>query len=154
MAIRPVDEVRYQRDITRTYRTERIEVHWEPARCIHVGTCFMSAPEVFDPRARPWVRPGAADPDRVADVVMRCPSGALHYRRLDDGPQEEDLIGPVEVRATRDGPYHVRGPVDVVEASGEVRHDTRVVLCRCGASRNKPYCDGTHTLIGFRDPPD
>lgn len=152
MSIHPADEVRYQRDVTRTYRTDRIEVHWDPSRCIHVGTCFQLSPEVFDPRVRPWVRPDAADADRVAEVVMQCPSGALHFRRLDDGLQEEELIGPLTVRAMPDGPYHVRGPVDVVEASGDVRHDTRVVLCRCGGSARKPYCDGTHTLIGFRDP--
>ena len=49
-----------------------------------------------------------------------------------------------------DGPYIVTG-VFSLEARGAPRDDASVVLCRCGRSLNKPYCDGTHTRIGFRD---
>ncbi len=53
-----------------------------------------------------------------------------------------------------DGPYLVRGEFEVTDANGDVI-DTRrktVALCRCGASRTKPFCDGTHKLIGFKAP--
>jgi uncharacterized Fe-S cluster protein YjdI len=82
-----VDEAvaaRMQEGVARTYRTDRIEVTWAPRRCTHAAECFRSAPEVFDPDARPWVRPEAADPDEVEATVLRCPSGALRFRRLDD----------------------------------------------------------------------
>jgi len=75
---------RMQEGVARTYRTDRIEVTWAPPRCIHAGECFGNAPEVFDPLARPWVRLEAADPDLIEDTVLRCPSGALGFRRLDD----------------------------------------------------------------------
>ncbi len=75
---------RMQEGVARTYRTDRIEVTWAPRRCIHAGECFGNLPEVFDPRARPWVRLEAADPDLVEETVLRCPSGALRIRRLDD----------------------------------------------------------------------
>ena len=145
-------EQRKRRDVARTYRTDRIEVTWEPRLCVHIGECFQGLPDVFDPWSRPWVRPEAADPDDLAEVVMRCPTGALHFRRLDDGAQEEDLIGDVQVSTLPDGPLQIRGKVRLVDANGDVvREDTRLTLCRCGASRRKPFCDGTHRVIGFRD---
>jgi len=148
-------QLRKRHGVSRTYATDRIEVTWEPRLCVHVGECFQRLPEVFDPWARPWVRPEAADPDTIADIVMRCPSGALHFRRLDDGPPEAELIGEdVELIALPDGPMQVRGHAKLVGADGEtIREDTRMVLCRCGSSRKKPFCDGTHRTIGFTDPP-
>ena len=155
-AVRREDkEPRRRRGASRSYATDRIEVIWEPRLCVHVGECFQRLPEVFDPWRRPWVRPEAADPDTLAGVVMRCPSGALHFRRLDDGPQEAALIGDeVELVALPDGPMQVRGHAKLVDANGDtIREDTRMVLCRCGSSRTKPLCDGTHREIGFTDPP-
>ena len=147
-------EPRRRRGASRTYASDRIEVTWEPRLCVHVGECFQGLPDVFDPWSRPWVRPNAADPDAVAEVVMRCPSGALHFRRLDGGPQEQDLIGEeVELVALADGPMQVRGRAKLVDAEGQtIREDTRMVLCRCGSSRTKPLCDGTHRIVGFKDP--
>ena len=78
---------RMREGVARTYRTDRIEVTWAPGRCTHAAECFRNAPEVFDPDARPWVRPEAAEPDFVEAVVLRCPSGALGFRRLDDRPR-------------------------------------------------------------------
>jgi uncharacterized Fe-S cluster protein YjdI len=147
-------EPRRRRGASRTYASDRIEVTWEPRLCVHVGECFQGLPDVFDPWSRPWVRPDAADPEAVAEVVMRGPSGALHFRRLDGGPQEEDLIGEeVELVALADGPMQVRGHAKLVDAEGQtIREDTRMVLCRCGSSRTKPLCDGTHRVVGFKDP--
>jgi uncharacterized Fe-S cluster protein YjdI len=71
-------------DVARSYRTEAIEITWAPRRCIHAGECFRGLPEVFDPGARPWVRPGAASPEDVEDTVRLCPSGALALRWLAD----------------------------------------------------------------------
>jgi len=73
-----------QEGVARTYRTERIEVTWAPQRCIHSGECFSNLPEVFDPRARPWIRIRSGDPDLIEDTVARCPSGALAFYRIDD----------------------------------------------------------------------
>ena len=148
-------EPRRRRGAARTYATDRIAITWEPRLCVHVGECFQRLPEAFDPWSRPWVRPDAVDPDVLAEVVMRCPSGALHFERLDGGPQEADLIGDeVELVALADGPMQVRGHAKLVDAEGEtIREDTRMVLCRCGSSRTKPLCDGTHRIVGFTDPP-
>jgi len=144
------DEERKRPGVERVYRNDRIAVTWEPKLCIHVGICFRGLPEVFQPQSRPWVKVDAATADQIAEAVMACPTGALHFQRLDDGLQEPQ---PEETTITLwpDGPLLVRGHVRVVGPGGHlVREDTRVVLCRCGHSGNKPFCDGSHLRVGFR----
>ena len=72
----------------KVYRGEGIEVSFDLDRCIHIGECLLTLPEVFDLQRRPWIEADGADPDVVADTVLRCPSGALMFRRLDGGPEE------------------------------------------------------------------
>jgi uncharacterized Fe-S cluster protein YjdI len=134
---------------TRTYTGEAIEVHWEPRLCIHVQNCVRRLPQVFKAEERPWVVVDGADAERVAATVEACPTGALHYRRLDGGP-EEIVREETTVEPRPNGPLFVRGRVRIVGDDGAVvREDTRVALCRCGASANKPFCDGSHRSVGF-----
>ncbi len=124
-------------------------MQWEPRLCIHMRNCVRGLPQVFDAEARPWVRVDAADADAIAAAVESCPTGALHYRRLDGAPQEQAQEPPT-VEPRPNGPLFVRGQVRIVDPNGDVvREDTRVALCRCGGSENKPFCDGTHRRIGF-----
>ena len=139
-------------DLTRTYDGEGIQVEWYASRCIHSADCIRALPRVFRPNRRPWIDLRGADADAVADAVLRCPTGALHFVRTDGGPGEV-ATEPVEVETVRDGPYFVRGEVEIRDESGAlVRRDTRVALCRCGQSAHMPFCDNTHRAIGFRDP--
>ncbi|MGH2584540.1 MAG: CDGSH iron-sulfur domain-containing protein [Dehalococcoidia bacterium] len=136
----------------REYRTDQIAVQWEPAFCIHTANCIRSLPDVFRPQDRPWVHLDVASADAIAAAVLRCPTGALHFRRLDGGPQERT---PAEttVRVVANGPLVLRGDIEIRAGDGEtIRRDTRVTLCRCGRSSNKPFCDNTHRLIGFQAP--
>jgi len=129
---------------TYEYEGREVTVSYDANRCIHVRECVEGLPAVFDADRRPWVDPDAAAPDAVADVVERCPTGALHYERA-DGRQE--ATPPVTVvTATSDGPLYVRGDV-TVRAGGTVLEDTRVGLCRCGHSGNKPLCDNRHSRV-------
>jgi uncharacterized Fe-S cluster protein YjdI/CDGSH-type Zn-finger protein len=138
-----------ERGPTRAYAGDAIEVQWEPRLCIHVRNCVRGLPQVFDPEARPWVVVDAADADAVAATIETCPTGALRYRRLDGGPQEQ-LQEETTVEPRPNGPLFVRGLVRIVDQDGRlVREDTRLALCRCGASENKPFCDGSHRRIGF-----
>jgi CDGSH-type Zn-finger protein/uncharacterized Fe-S cluster protein YjdI len=133
------------------YRSERIVVSFDPERCIHARYCVRGLPEVFDPSERPWVRPDQANPDHVAEVLMRCPTGALQFECRDCGapepiPQENVIAVGVN------GPLYVRGDVNIKGPLGEtLLEDTRVALCRCGESRNKPLCDNAHKQTSFRD---
>lgn len=138
-------------EVRRVYRTDAIEVLWEPRWCIHTGNCVRGLPQVFDPRDRPWVHVEAASADAIAAVILTCPTAALHFRRLDDGRQEE-APARTTARVAPNGPLFVRGEIEVLAADGQVvRRDTRMALCRCGGSANKPFCDGSHRTNGFRD---
>ncbi len=135
----------------RQYEAEGIVVEFEAARCIHAEECVHGLPEVFDAKGRPWIQPGKASPDAIAAVVRRCPTGALHHRRTDGGAVEEPP-GENTVRVIPDGPLHLAGRLRLYLPDGEVRDETRVALCRCGDSKNKPFCDNTHLEKNFTDP--
>jgi CDGSH-type Zn-finger protein/uncharacterized Fe-S cluster protein YjdI len=133
------------------YRGKGIEVRFILKRCIHSGECIHHLPGVFNMRRRPWVKLDDEDADRVAQVVEMCPTGALQYVRRDGGPPEARPAGN-EVSVVVDGPLVVRGDIHIVDPEGkEILRDTRVALCRCGASRNKPFCDNAHIGAGFMD---
>lgn len=140
-----------QRGAARVYAGNGIEVHWEPRLCIHTRNCVRNLGTVFDPERRPWIDPDAADADSIAAAVATCPTGALHFVRTDGGEQEapdpETSVTPVP-----NGPLFLRGRIRIRDREGRLmREDTRVALCRCGASENKPFCDGSHRRIGFED---
>ncbi len=146
----PENEERKRPGVARVYRNDRIAVYWEPKLCIHFAYCFFSLPGVFQPQNRPWVDVDGADPDLIASTVAGCPTGALHFERLDGGPQEA-VPEETTIEAELNGPLFVHGPIRLVNHRGElIREDTRLALCRCGASENKPFCDGSHRKIGFR----
>ena len=130
------------------YWSDEIVVTYDPARCIHVAECRRGLPQVFDTSRRPWIQPAHASADEIAEVVMRCPTGALHFERKDGGPAEPiPETNTVQVRAN--GPLYVRGDVEVTLADGTLLKDTRVALCRCGASSHKPFCDNSHRESGY-----
>jgi CDGSH-type Zn-finger protein/uncharacterized Fe-S cluster protein YjdI len=131
----------------RRYAGEEVVVTYDAKRCIHAAECVRGLRSVFDPDRRPWVDPSAEPPARVAEVVMRCPTGALHFERLDGGAEEPTPARNM-VTVAPDGPLHLRGNLEI-ETPERVVHDTRATLCRCGASANKPFCDGSHRDIGF-----
>lgn len=133
------------------YAGDEIDVTYDVNRCIHVKACVESLPDVFDPDARPWVRPDEADADDVASVIVDCPTGALQFERKDGGP-EEPVPEENTITVVPDGPLHLRGDVELVTSDDEtLLEDTRVALCRCGASANKPLCDGSHAAVDFEN---
>lgn len=139
-----------ERGPRRVYRNDAIEVTWEPRFCIHARKCVRDLGQVFNPSARPWIDVDAADPDAIAQTVLECPTGALHFRRLDGGAQEEAAEEETSVQPVSNGPLFLRGRLRIVDREGNlIREDTRLALCRCGASGNKPFCDGSHRRIGF-----
>lgn len=138
-----------QPPVQRTYETESIAVHWESSRCIHTARCLQALPQVFDVRRRPWVDVAAAGADAVAEAVRTCPTGALRYTRRDGAAQEEPQRPAVAVPMP-DGPLLVMGDLRVLDPEGEtITEETRLTLCRCGRSRNQPFCDNSHLAGGF-----
>lgn len=134
------------------YTSDDIEVQYDVVRCIHAAECVRGLPRVFNPNKRPWIDPDEAPADAVAEVVMRCPTGALHFTRKDGGSAEA-VPGTNTITLAPDGPLYLRGDIEVTTPDGtRLLKDTRVALCRCGASENKPFCDGSHSKAGFEDP--
>lgn len=127
---------------------EKIVVTFDPALCISAGECIRGSRTVF-PKGPRSTQPDEAAPDEIATIIHRCPSGALHYRRRDGGEDEQPDEG-MSIAAQKGGPYYVRGNITVRDHLGNaLRTDTRMALCRCGQSKNKPFCDGTHNTIAF-----
>lgn len=123
-------------------------ISYDAATCEHAGFCadrFTTWRRLARKAADPVVR------ERLMQMVRLCPSGALEMQPRSDGEPLEPAL-PVSIGVVRDGPLWVRGGVQVVAADGEAYEvRNRVTLCRCGRSENKPFCDGTHRLVGFRD---
>jgi CDGSH-type Zn-finger protein/uncharacterized Fe-S cluster protein YjdI len=126
-------------------RGEKVEIEFETRRCIHSRFCVTWAPQVFLANVKgPWIHPDAMAVEQLVEVAHACPSGAIRYRRLDGGPQES--APPVNLASVREaGPYAFRGQLQIDGAAAGFR----ATLCRCGASKSKPYCDGSHHEIGF-----
>jgi CDGSH-type Zn-finger protein/uncharacterized Fe-S cluster protein YjdI len=134
----------------RHYEAEGNVVEFEAARCIHAEECVHGLPKVFDVEARPWIQPGNGSPDTIADTVARCPTGALQYRDP-DGRAAEEAPAENTVRVIPNGPLYVAGRLRLQLSGGEVLEDSRMALCRCGASKNKPFCDNAHLEMNFSD---
>ena len=124
---------------------EGIEVFDDRTTCAHIGFCgnkvtniWNLAEQTGDSRIRA---------EAIA-MVERCPSGALSYV-IDDEQIEPHL--PTEIALITDGPIWVTGGIEVERAGGDTL-DTRnrVTLCRCGQSKSKPLCDGSHWDAGFK----
>lgn len=139
---------------THHYSNDEVTVVWKPGMCIHSTLCWKGLPEVFNPRERPWVKMSGATTDRIIEQVKQCPSGALSYflnTEVENAPGA--AVGPankLKVTVTPNGPYLVQSECVIVHSDGreETKTDS-VALCRCGASKNKPWCDGSHTPAGF-----
>lgn len=139
-------------DKIRHYSDDRIDISYDSSRCIHAAECVRGLPEVFDVGRRPWILPSGAGADAIAAVIGRCPSGALHYTRLDGGAPEASLEQQTIVPMPG-GPLYVRGRVQLRTSDGSlIVQDTRVALCRCGKSGNQPFCDNSHSRAGFDAP--
>ncbi|MGD8397934.1 MAG: CDGSH iron-sulfur domain-containing protein [Anaerolineae bacterium] len=63
-------------------------------------------------------------------------------------------MGEIEIKGRKNGPYLIRAKARYTDADGEEQVTTgrTLALCRCGGSKNKPFCDGTHRAIEFRAP--
>ena len=134
-------------DAAQPYPGKRITIHDNRALCAHSGICTDGLPRVFRLGQEPWIEADGADAAAAIAIVQRCPSGALSYS-LDGVPPP---AGPDErlITAAANGPYFVSGRVELRSGGARPSDPGRYALCRCGGSKNKPFCDGTHWAIQF-----
>jgi CDGSH-type Zn-finger protein/uncharacterized Fe-S cluster protein YjdI len=141
----PPDDIPANVDADNTARSEDIEISFDVERCIHSRRCVLNAPTVFLANVKgPWLHPETESVEHLVHVAQSCPSGAISYRRLDGGPEEAaPKVNVIDLR--QNGPYAFHATLNVDEQP--LRY--RATLCRCGQSKNKPYCDNSHIEAGF-----
>lgn len=137
----------------KSYVGKKIIIHDNRKICSHAAECVNNLPSVFRLNQKPWI-----DPDQVTNIqeiiriIKKCPSGALSYSI--DGIEYKDYKGKQLVKVSKDGPYYVSGGIELMLEQGDFPDGTsreHYALCRCGASKNKPFCDGFHSSINFID---
>lgn len=136
----------------KTFEGNDLDITWDGRLCIHVGECGRAEGDLFVGGRQPWCDPNSVTAaEDAAEVCRRCPTGALTYIRKDGGDAEKaDDRNTVHV-ASR-GPLYVRGRLKIAGAPEDMPGVSyRAALCRCGASKNKPFCDNSHEESGFKD---
>jgi uncharacterized Fe-S cluster protein YjdI len=153
----------------REYTNGEITVFWRPGKCIHATTCYRDLIEVFNPRKKPWINMKGASTKRIIEVINKCPTEALSYKWNDESKNVEITNEknnkikqalaftseakqiPVKVQVMSDGPLVVQGSFAIINSDGSpLRSMTMTSFCRCGATQNIPFCDGSHRKIGFK----
>ena len=137
------------------YSNEELTIVWKPELCMHSRKCWQlpeGLPEVFHPATRPWITPDKASTEAIIEHVGKCPSGALSFfLKEQESEGTEQTITEVVAEVLPDGPLLVYGSIRVKHQDGsEVLKSKTTAFCRCGHSCNKPYCDGSHTKVGFK----
>ena len=137
-------------EIKKEYSNGEVTVVWQPRKCIHSTLCWKGLPRVFRPKDKPWVKMDEATTEQIIEQVKKCPSGALSYYKSNEQDQESETL-ETKVEVLENGPLLVYGTLRVTDKDGntEVKNKT-TAFCRCGASQNKPYCDGSHVKADFR----
>lgn len=141
------------KDKRKNYVGKKITIHDNRKICSHATECVNNLPSVFKLNARPWISPDAAEIEKIINTIRKCPSGALSYSIDGIEYQDQNERKPM-ITVSKGGPYLVTGGIDlngdgIKWAEGASKE--HYVLCRCGASNNKPFCDGMHRVINFKD---
>jgi CDGSH-type Zn-finger protein len=136
----------------KSYVSKKITIHDNRKICSHAAECINNLPSVFRLNQRPWIDPDQETAtEKIIETIRKCPSGALSYSI--DGIEYRDHDGKPLVKVSKDGPYVVSGRIELI-GEAEFPDDVSTehyTLCRCGASSNKPFCDGSHSTINFKD---
>lgn len=132
------------------YVGKKITIHDNRDICAHAGECTEGLRSVWRMGVEPWIDPNGADVEAIIETIKRCPSGALSYSIESVEYRDQDRDSAICV--AKDGPYHVTGGIELKDVQwGEGASTEHYTLCRCGGSKNKPFCDGTHWSIKFQD---
>lgn len=146
------------KEATLKYTNGEVTILWKPKLCKHSTICWRRTtglPAVFNPANRPWVNPTGASTEKIIEQIKKCPSGALSFEmnNPEDQAKYEIELNPLnEVIIEKNGALIIKGPILIRDQNGNVfERKGSTSFCRCGASKNKPYCDDSHEEINFRD---
>lgn len=141
------------------YSNGEVTVYWQSELCIHSANCLIGLPSVFNTKKRPWINVHASGSKEIMKIVDTCPSRALIYLKstkfITSKPRKtvkkKSKFARVQIMengpALITGNFIIRNPKKKkIKIYNEV-----AAICRCGGSKKKPFCDGTHQTIGFKD---
>ncbi len=139
-----------KKDVVKEYSNGELTVVWKPAKCFHAKVCINMLPEVYDPKAKPWIKPNNASTEALKAQIDKCPSGALSYYTNDASEDKVDASPETKVEMLKNGPLLVYGTLNISDLDGNIEtKEDKTAFCRCGHSNNKPYCDGSHAKSNF-----
>lgn len=130
------------------YKGKKITINDDRGICSHAGYCTSGLPKVFRMGVEPWINADGETVDKIIETIKKCPSGALSYEIEDE--LFDHFSDAAEIQITEDGPYFVKGSIALKDKDTPESKE-HFALCRCGHSRNKPFCDGQHWYQKFRD---
>lgn len=136
------------REITKKYTNGDLTIIWKPHLCIHSRNCVKALPKVYNPAERPWIKAENATIEELRAQISTCPSGALSHS-MENEKQNNATILETKIETRKNGPLLVHGDLSVTHNENTERKGRITAFCRCGASENKPYCDGNHNKIEF-----
>lgn len=137
------------KDVTKHYSNDDLTIAWKPAKCIHAGECVKALPNVYKPDEKPWIQIENATTEELKNQIKKCPTGALSYT-MNNQENNTPEASEVKVDIMKNGPAIVQGTIKVTHSDGSTEiKENRMAICRCGASSNKPFCDGQHGKVGF-----
>lgn len=144
-----------EKSTTKHYSNGEVTIVWKPNLCTHSAICAKGLPNVFQPKERPWVKADAATTQQIVEQVAKCPSGALSSFMNDESgndisSEKTSATEPVKAVVVKNGPLILHCDLAITNAAGNITNkDKMTAFCRCGASANKPFCDGSHKKAGF-----
>ena len=131
------------------YKKDELGISYDPKICTHSANCVNKLPEIFNIETKPWVNLNNATKEKLALAVKNCPSGSLKLINENTKAEHNKMV---EIKLSSNGPLLVNGNFRLVNHDGKILEaKNKVALCRCGASDNKPFCDGTHNKIDFKN---
>lgn len=145
------------KDLVKTFEGKNITIYDNRGVCSHRGFCTTLLPKVFRPGGKPWIDPEGAPVEEIIEICEKCPSGALSYslpkgQRVQCGKEREELIRITPRHFDYDGPYEITGGIELDDCNDcKPELEEHYTLCRCGASKNKPFCTGEHWYVKFID---
>ncbi len=139
------------------YEGQHITIYDNRGVCSHRGICFSDLQSVFQMDGKMSIDPDGASIEAIIDICERCPSGALSYslpkgERILDGEASDGEIRMAPRHYGYDGPIEVIGGIPFEDEDGnQPESPSHYALCRCGSSKNMPFCSGQHWAAKFID---
>ena len=141
-----------EKEIVKEYTNGELTIEWKPKLCIHAAECVKALPEVYNPKEKPWLKIENATSEELKNQIKKCPSGALNYYVNGEKDLKLKSTSPyTKVEVSENGPLLLFGKLIVLDKEGnKTEKENTTAFCRCGESKNKPYCDGAHLKSGFK----